>query len=810
MAPHSTSLLLLLHVAALCCAASAAGSRPGVKIPANILPVNIPTSVAAAVHSNVQADLLGAARTFTKAAAQGAQEHPRVLFDAREFGALVSRHAATATVPGTFAYALTQNTQVYVRNARQNVLRQNLTDDQVARLVTDALPSGYPTEVEAQGFFIQALRAFMYREQLKRKVVCSARDVEVTRCVADARAAAEFMAGTKRMVWNWARFVIKDRAVRGALVNWSVDESRKAGGAGFVLAYDVLYNEFTVQERALVASALALIVKSVKPWGWGKPSTNIWSNWAMYNSNIYLFNCVLEGTPGYNEQLNREYVKILRAGAENSIYESGFTFEDGYTTATALREGSLGLVALARRDYNAIDTPRFRNLLSYAAQSYEPWECSNFIGHSSGDGGGKQYQSFIALARYAFPNGPLAKMLWKGNWGSTHSCSWRMQTALDVSIFGGDHAPDAASSPQALRGAGGSTLALSAYGRERGLLIARSSIKETALFIHLNGRHDAWFPGHDNSDRGTFVLGANRRTWVPDLPWRAFSEADKHSLLFIDGRAQDDSKAPGAAMLHAPVDDGRTVISTLDLTYAYSYRWNAPWATATDNFAAKYPGEGWERETTDPRKFGFPADVADRMGLPTSLYGHADWGFLGLWQWRAPFNPVKYVYRSTALVRDHGGASYFVVADTAEKDDAGEHQYSWEMNLRLDTASGYRTFGDSAIVLASAAAGEQAQALAVHVVTNAGAGVSFEIRDMVDGDGALAAKRLVVRPTRKTRGAMKFVVVLHPFLADGSDKMLTVVASGGGAATVLHGTEAKKFSVPDGGGRVEILSSRRP
>lgn len=85
-------------------------------------------------------------------------------------------------------------------------------------------------------------------------------------------------------------------------------------------------------------------------------------------------------------------------------------------------------------------------------------------------------------------------------------------------------------------------------------------------------------------------------------------------------------------MVHDPVDNGRTVISTLDLTYATTFKWNKPWATFSRNSVG---GSEWEPEMSDPRTLGFPADVADQMGLPTSLHGHPDWGFLGFFQYRA-------------------------------------------------------------------------------------------------------------------------------------------------------------------------------
>lgn len=85
---------------------------------------------------------------------------------------------------------------------------------------------------------------------------------------------------------------------------------------------------------------------------------------------------------------------------------------------------------------------------------------------------------------------------------------------------------------------------LSVYGPERGLVIARGSFSQDALYVHFAGRHDAFFAGHSNADRGTFTLSADHITWVPELPWRDHIRSDKHSILFVDGKAQYDLKAP--------------------------------------------------------------------------------------------------------------------------------------------------------------------------------------------------------------------------------------------------------------------------
>lgn len=261
-------------------------------------------------------------------------------------------------------------------------------------------------------------------------------------------------------------------------------------------------------------------------------------------------------------------------------------------------------------------------------------------------------------------------------------------------------------------------------------------------------------------------------------------------MLFVDGVTQNDLKTPSAWMLHDPVDDSDSVISTLDVTYATTYKWNKSWASANGNSES---GFEWEPETTDPRALGFPADVADRVSLPTTLHGRPDWGFLGFYQYRAFFNPVNYNTRSTALVRDHEHASYFVVSDIMDKGDTESHTYSWEMTLKDETTTPFASLGDSAIVLSSTAPGEQRKKLAVHAVSNTGLPLQFSIGDIMSRDGSrIVARRLFVRPQSSARGAVRFSVILHPFI-DGRDSTLAIKGDGFGNIILSHGATQKRI-----------------
>lgn len=163
-----------------------------------------------------------------------------------------------------------------------------------------------------------------------------------------------------------------------------------------------------MQQRRFVNSAIGLLVKGRTHWGISDTSDRyspnvmqhphrIFSNWAIYHANLYLANLVIEGETdfdtmasafgaGFNTNVNEKVPALYTAYMQHAIYPDGSSFEDGYTFDLAFREGSLGFLALARRGENHLDTPRGRNMIHYAAQSYEPYRCGNFVGHSSGGG----------------------------------------------------------------------------------------------------------------------------------------------------------------------------------------------------------------------------------------------------------------------------------------------------------------------------------------------------------------------------------------------------------------------------------------
>lgn len=541
---------------------------------------------------------------------------------------------------------------------------------------------------------------------------------------------------------NWAKVALAHRAYhcnptctdgpgRGYLWDytrkWDVMNDWFTATSGIALAYDVLYADMTPVQRRVVRSAVALLV--LKRYSWGNsPSSDrdspnavlhphrIFSNWAMYHSNLYIANLAIEGDTdfdtyasavlesegeaGFNAALNTRFTAMIKAYMAHSIYPDGSTFEDGYSYFIAFREGSLGAVAAHRRGVATIDTPRFRNFIHNAAQMYEPWQCGSLIGHAGG--GGLGYPSHIGLFRYAYPKGALTNMMWRQRMHPEFKVDppcrilW-FQTMVQMTFFGDEHGTSA-ESLETMETDKKNLIPKSVYSPRRGLLIARNDLKESSTLVHFDARPDAFFPGHDNADRGIFTFTVFRKTWIADLPWLNNIDSRKHSLMHVDGLAQDE-KAPSVRMMKV-TDDGEVVLACANLTYAYNVQWARPWPGASPplTYIVEYTPNGTSKrvptrftvpETGDPREFGWPeGDDGSDIGFGRSesnMHGDPDMGFMGMWTWKREYRTrakVEYGVRSTALVRCVDAPGYFLVVDRFGMTSGDKHVF--ESYLMLD------------------------------------------------------------------------------------------------------------------------------
>lgn len=665
--------------------------------------------------------------------------HPRILFNATQWDTILSKYAANSNTPNSWSK--------YHRLLSSNWAPATTFIDKIANLDTSAY-KGHLEDLSQWSASQRATLATLADQILSMNepeshalFLCVMWAAVNDKLPAAEKFPAKDMTTCKNAAVSWAKVLLAHRAYNCAsgcpsgsasslAFVWDITRRYEVrndwitAGMNLALVYDILYNQMTSTERKVIRSALSMLVLKKASWGSTETSSSsspnaathphrIFSNWATYHSNLFLTNLAIEHdtdfdvystsvlqsfnqTKGFNDDLDDRFSKLLVAYMSHSVYPDGSTFEDGYTYFISMREGSLGLIAATRRGYNLIDTPRFRNFILNLEQMSEPWHCGALLGHASG--GGLSYATYAAFFRYAYPNGPLPAVVWRRRFGSMfqngNPCrlSW-YQHFTQISILGGEHNEQVSTAisiehlPTSLQ----LKLPKMAFAERRGLVMMRNSWNENATYAHFDARPDAFFPGHDNADRGVFTFTSHRQTWITDLPeWSKNVDSRKHSLLHVDGLAQDE-KSPSVRILSV-TDNGDLVMASADLTYAYNVQWARNWPdhNPPTREVVTYDSSGQEskvnvlfteKETGDPRSFGWPAgDNGEDLGMTRStcnMWGDPDMGFKGMFTWKRAYRgaALERVVRSVALVRNFNKNGIFVVADSAAPSDEAVHVY---------------------------------------------------------------------------------------------------------------------------------------
>lgn len=677
--------------------------------------------------------------------------HPRVLFNASQWEAIISSYAANYDTPNSWSRyhrlissnwspavnfinkMTTLDTSAY-KGHLEDLSQWSASERATLGFLADQIL--IMNEPESHALFLcimwAAVNDKLTTEQqflpadmtttCKNAAVAWAKVLLAHRAYNCASACPSGAASSRAFLWDHTR-------------RYEVRNDWMTAGMNLALVYDILYNQMELPERRVIRSALAMLVLEKSSWGCTETSTSsspnaathphrIFSNWATYHSNLFLANLAIEhdtdfdiyttavlqpfgSTKGFNEGLDFRYSKLLEAYMSHSVYPDGSTFEDGYTYFISLREGSLGLIAATRRGYNLIDTTRFRNLISNLEQMSEPWHCGEVIGHASG--GGLSYATYAAFFRYTYPNGVLPAVVWRRRFGSNFQngqpcrISW-YQHFTQISILGGEHNAQVSTaiSVQNMPASLQTQLPKMVFTKRRGLVFMRNSWDESATYSHFDARPDAFFPGHDNADRGVFTFTSLRQTWITDLPdWSKNVDSRKHSLLHVDGLAQDE-KSPSVRMLQA-TDNGDVVLASADLTYAYNVQWARNWPDHNPpvRHVVTYDGSGLEskanvlfteKETGDPRNFGWPSnDNGEDLGMTRgtcNMWGDPDMGFKGMYTWKRAYRTtaLQHVVRSVALLRSFNENGILIVGDSAAPVDSAVHIYESYLVLQDDVS----------------------------------------------------------------------------------------------------------------------------
>jgi hypothetical protein len=356
------------------------------------------------------------------------------------------------------------------------------------------------------------------------------------------------------------------------------------------------------------------------------------------------------------------------------------------------------------------------------------------------------------LIRYAFPNGSLPAMIWRQRMGANMKGDGKcravyLQIYMQLFLTGGNHASGAALDQSSI----GTKYPLFSYCPRRGIVIARSDASSQALYTHFDARPDAFLLGHDNADRGIFVISALGKTWVQELSsWRQYPRSEHHSLLHMDELAQS-VKSPSVRMLKAEKSSSLLFMAAADLSTAYNYQWHPAWPNSN---ASKI--SGWSIESRGPTDFGWPVKPDGKallldgrsIEVPSNLRGDSSFGFDGMFTYvkTMQVNPIKYV-RSTVLHRGDPSvphSAYFMVVDKVRTFDGKLHNFTFQAIMAADVYLISSECLTNKVVLGDSQ--NSTRRMDVHIVSSLGSRVYYGFEDVykVDSAGDLAARRFVI------------------------------------------------------------------
>ena len=212
-----------------------------------------------------------------------------------------------------------------------------------------------------------------------------------------------------------------------------------------------------------------------------------------------------------------------------------------------------------------------------------------------------------------------------------------------------------------------------------GVFSSYSDRSTNAAWMNLMVRPDHYFgAGHHHSDAGMFHFSALGVDWFTQSPFDQAFDGTYFNLVQVDGASEpvnlpeDHILGYNGAATYLGMSVGTAgAAGSADLTYAYSYRWlTQPPQEWTPHLVSL----GWEPEPSERIQRIFAGTARYKMRPWWSTYNYCNY----IPTCRAPFNPMRCVFRTAALLR--GDKPYGVVVDDLKKDDA-THWYQWAAML---------------------------------------------------------------------------------------------------------------------------------
>ncbi|UCD49760.1 MAG: hypothetical protein JSW27_19785 [Phycisphaerales bacterium] len=444
------------------------------------------------------------------------------------------------------------------------------------------------------------------------------------------------------------------------------------------MAYDFSAKWMTEEQKVLMRRVIAKAVAGRRGYGQNGVARMRDNSWVTKELTIFLANLALEGEEGFDPEVHDAGVETVRAFLQWGIDRHGLPHECNGTSGAGLEFQLLSMVALARRSDNMLGHPHWRRMMEAQIQCTSP---DGTIVASRGTGeGGPLSRQIVSAFKVFYPADKHADFLLGRSVPlrdfDAETYRRRLPANPGRMRLPGPTVPGLTNNLLYDADGHGATraaleLPLDFSDPIQGMFSSRSDDGPEALWINMQARPDLYLGGGPlHHDAGSFYLQAHGVTWGRDGLSPSDGASKNHSVILIDGKGQDGDLGEmpvkvqylGAALS----DDG--AVATADLKYAYDYVWTTRIESWDQPHAKAYE---WEIETDPDVVKIFKGTQNYRINFYRPPLSNPWFPTL-----RAPFNPVRYAFRSAALVR--GAHPYVVLVDDIRKDDES-HLYEWQM-----------------------------------------------------------------------------------------------------------------------------------
>ncbi len=425
-------------------------------------------------------------------------------------------------------------------------------------------------------------------------------------------------------------------------------------------------------------------------------------NWMAWDLPNFLAVAAIEGLPGFDPEVYESGAESVRAFCDWGIDNGGVVFESNGKTPGSFQFQLLSMVALARRGDNLFGHPHWRRLLEGQIQMTSPSgrvtvnSGTQYVPHSreslslnlvnafKGFYPSSRLPDYLVTKALASPGSETGEFLrgWpRANFDPalyTTQVGERKRLRLPSPsypgfvrgvLYDGDVVPTTRADLN---------LPLDFDSPGQGVFSSYSDRTPDAAWINLYVRPGHYLgAGHHHADAGMFHFSALGVDWFTESPFSQLYSGNVHNLVLVDGL----SEASGiegvvngynaAATYLGARSTPQVAAASADLTYAYSWRWITQ---APQTWSPELKALDWELDPSPQILKIFAGTARYKMRPWWTNYTYVNYTPTS----RAPFNPMRRVFRTTGLVR--GTHPYGVVLDDAQKDDT-TRLYQWTAML---------------------------------------------------------------------------------------------------------------------------------